>query len=322
MGVRTPLDFEELAALARSFGVAPLVSAHGLAAGSINTLYELQTEGDRYVLRIAEGGRTKAEVAFELALLGYLASAHFPVAPAAPGVLTVRGKPAILFHYVAGEEVPLEGVTPTRLLELGTKLGRLHELSDGFSQRLANRYGPAFLDGAITALEHHPRADAEVRAIIPLLRDEKDAWQQLSALPLGAIHADLFRDNVRFLGDRIAAILDWEMACTDLYALDLAITLNDWTFTAEGHFDPSLVRALVAGYQSQRPLRPEEKTALWPLSRAAAARYTASRLTDFHLSDLPPDRLLRKDWRRYRARLLTLRAMGSAGFATLAFGSA
>lgn len=322
--MRTELSRDELEALARGFGVGPLSAAAGLAKGSINTLYALEAGGARYVLRLSEGARTEREVRFELALLDYLAAARFPVPrvvrPGHGAFSLARGKPAVLFHFVAGEEPALADVTPARLLELGAKLGRLHRLAEGFEERLHNRYSAATLEALAAPggpIDAHPRADAEVRAVLPTLTAEAHAWRRIPALPTGAIHADLFRDNVRFVGDRVAAILDWEMACTDAFALDLAIALNAWTFDASDRYSPALATALLAGYRSVRALTPEERDALWPLARAGAARYTASRLTDFHLADLPADKLARKDWRRYEQRLAALRCLGAHGFAEL-----
>jgi homoserine kinase type II len=48
-------------------------------------------------------------------------------------------------------------------------------------------------------------------------------------------------------------------------------------------------------------------------------RYTSSRIRDFHLSPLPPERLARKDYTTYLARVRDLRQAGPDGFAAMLF---
>jgi homoserine kinase type II len=106
-------------------------------------------------------------------------------------------------------------------------------------------------------------------------------------MPRGAIHGDLFCDNVLFVGDRVSGIIDFGFAATDFLAYDLAITVNDWCIVKDGADTGALVgelvAALVGAYQRERPLTPDER-AQWPaLLRAAALRFWLSRLYDLHL---------------------------------------
>jgi homoserine kinase type II len=128
----------------------------------------------------------------------------------------------------------------------------------------------------------------------PLLTEELAYQQALVAspawagLPRGAIHADLFRDNVMFDGlpghERLTGLLDFFFAGTDTLLFDLAVCLNDWCTEPEsGNPVDDRAVALVAAYERVRPLSPAEHRLLPALLRAAALRFWLSRLWDLHL---------------------------------------
>src|SRR5207244_7702594 len=92
------------------------------------------------------------------------------------------------------------------------------------------------------------------------------------SLPKGAIHGDLFCNNVLFHDGRVAGIIDFGFAATDFFAYDLAITVNDWCADGDSGLalDPARVAALTHAYHAVRPLNDDERTQ-WPaLPRAAA----------------------------------------------------
>ncbi len=71
------------------------------------------------------------------------------------------------------------------------------------------------------------------------------------------------------------------------------------------------------GYRSRRRFEPETLDALYAWARFAALRFAASRIHGYHRAALGPDRLVKKDWRRYRDRLAALVELGEAGFREL-----
>jgi homoserine kinase type II len=126
-----------------------------------------------------------------------------------------------------------------------------------------------------------------------LLDDEialqRSSWaRRTEGLPRSAIHADLFRDNALFVDTPDAAmascgVIDFYFAGDDVWALDLAICLNDWCIDLDdGAFDDSRLTAFVDAYDATRALTPAERAFLPQALRAAALRFWLSRLDDLH----------------------------------------
>jgi homoserine kinase type II len=293
----------------------------------VNTGYHVWAGGRRLYLRVSEG-KSDADVAFEVEVLRFLAEARYPVplletAPDGRAAVPVAGRPALLFHYAAGEELAPDAVGPERCRRVGEQLARLHELAAAFPGGRPNPYGPDRVAAWLAALRpgvgtrgEPARGDAEVAAALPLLEEELALAAALPGAPRGLVHGDLFRDNVLWIGDRVAAVLDWEMACVETFAYDLGVAICAWCFGASD-FDGARAAALLDGYRARRRPEPETLAALPAWTRFVALRFAASRIHGYHLAALPADRLVRKDWRRYRDRLARLRELGEAGFRTL-----
>ncbi|HEX9308968.1 MAG TPA: homoserine kinase [Anaeromyxobacter sp.] len=319
MALYTVLSDAELAAALRAFGLPAPERVRPEPRGGVNTNYHVWSGGRRLFLRVNEG-KAEADVRFEAEVLRFLEAARYPVAAlvlAADGrpFVPVAGRPAMLFAYAAGEEVLPAAVTPERCRRVGEQLARLHDLSAGFAGERPNPYGPARVAAWLAALGSDGGGDAEVLAALPLLEDELWRAEALPGAPRGLVHGDLFADNVLWIGDRVSAVLDWEMSCTDPFAYDLAVALSAWCYGES--YDPARAVALLAGYRARREVEPETLAALYPWARFAALRFAVSRIHGYHRAGLGADRLVRKDWRRYRDRLAALRAMGEGGFRAL-----
>jgi homoserine kinase type II len=319
MALYTPLDENELALIARSYGLAGPERSVPEPKGSVNTNYHLWCGGRRYFLRLAEG-KSAADVEFEARVLAFLERERFPAVrliflPDGRSHLAVRGRQAMLFAFSAGEELAREAVGAGHCQRIGEQLGGLHELAPGFEHELRNPYGPERVGPWIDELEPDGGGDEAVKRALPMLHDEFSRSGALPSAPRGLVHGDLFIDNVLWVGDRVSALLDWEMSCVDAFAWDLAVALNAWCYT--DRFQPDRARALLAGYRAKALLDPATGAALYAYARYVALRYTASRIHAFHLAELGEDRLAWKDWSRYRDRLVALREMGERGFADL-----
>jgi homoserine kinase type II len=283
MSVYTPVTAPDLDAWLTRYAVGGLAELQPIVSGIENTNYFVTTERGRYVLTLYE--RLPAgELPFYLNLMAHLARAGVPVPAPIPdrtGALfsLLNGKPAGLVARVDG--APVANPLPVHCAHVGGALAQLHVASQTYRARLTNRRGPAWWRQAARAVK--PHLDAAQQALL----DGEIKFQTgfgRGKLPKGAIHGDLFCDNVLFAGDRVAGIIDFGFAATDFFAYDLAITVNDWcTRDADGGLDPALAAEMVWAYDAARPLTQDEREA-WPaLLRAAALRFWLSRLYDLHL---------------------------------------
>jgi len=284
MSVYTPVTAEDLDAWLTRYAVGTVTEMQPIASGIENTNYFVTTGKGRYVLTLYERLPT-AELPFYLNLMAHLAKAGVAVPAPEPdrtGALfsLLNGKPASLVTRIEG--VPVEVPSPQHCRAVGAALARLHVASMTYRARLSNRRGPAWWRQAARAVR--PFLSAEQIALLDAELKFQTGFGRVK-LPKGAIHGDLFCDNVLFEGGQVMGIIDFGFAATDFFAYDLAITVNDWCVDdAGGHaVDAERAEALVTAYDAVRPLTADERAA-WPaLLRAAGLRFWLSRLYDLHL---------------------------------------
>lgn len=281
MSVYTPVSAAALRSWLQGYPVGALLATQAIATGITNSNYFVTTHAGQFVLTLFEH-KTVAEVAGYLALMAHLAAQGIPcpqpqASRSGEYCLSLRGKPAALLTRLPGRA--LETPSAAECAKLGAMLARLHAAGRSFLPPLPNVRGDAWRQSMTAALQ--PLLDAHRRALLlrELAFQQTLAWERL---PTGVIHGDLFRDNVLFAGDEVSGVLDFEFACHDALAYDLAIAVNDWCVAADGQFDAARAQALLAAYHAERPLTSAEQQA-WPgLLRAAALRFWLSRLYDSH----------------------------------------
>jgi homoserine kinase type II len=174
---------------------------------------------------------------------------------------------------------------------LGAALAQLHLAGADFPMRRRNAlsvdgWRPLYVASAAGADSVQPGLRETIERELTLL---EGAWP--SGLPEGVIHADLFPDNVFFLGDRLSGLIDFYFACTDTLAYDVAICLNAWCFEVDHSYNITKGQSLLTAYMAVRPLSAQERTLLPMLARGAALRFLLTRLTDWF--NVPPGALVR-----------------------------
>lgn len=310
MAVFTPLSPDDARRLAEAHGLGRPTGVVPIPAGSVNSNFFLDTPQGRWFARIYEEQEADG-VAYEWSLLDHLRGAGVPV-PArmpgpAPGEVRVAGKPTAVFELIHGTESCQRGVTPARARAVGAMLARCHRACEDFGWRREGRFGLRDVRGRLDALRTGDRHDLESarRELGDAVDEARATWP--GNVPTGVIHGDLFRDNVRWEGDRIVALIDWESASDGVLVFDLMVCVLAWCFGDELEWE--LARAMVGGYAAERPLANAEVAALKVTGMAAAARFATTRITDFELREGAIGERTHKDYRRFMQRLATLRAL-------------
>jgi homoserine kinase type II len=279
MSVFTTVDTDQLTGFLRQFHCGELVEHKGIAAGIENTNYFVTTTAGEYVLTLFENHGAD-ELPFFLDLMAYLAEHDIPTAHPVPtrggSYLTeLNDRPAALVQRLQGRS--LEHPDPAACAEIGRTLARFHRVSEDFPEYRAPDRDLAWADRVASRLEAVADAD-ETALLADELAYQRDHGRE--GLPTGAIHADLFRDNALFDDGRLTGIIDLYYACTDAFAYDLAVTVNDWCTDTDGNSLAAERDALIGAYLAARPFT-EAETRLWPaLLRAAALRFWVSRMQD------------------------------------------
>lgn len=284
MAVFTPVTREQLAHWLERYDLGELREFEGIASGIENSNFFVTTSAGRFVLTLFE--RLGAdELPFYLGLMHHLAARGIPCPdPVADrdgaSLGRLEGKPAALVTRLEGRAIVHPG--PAHCAQVGTLLARMHRAALGYGRSLPNLRGIDWWSRA--APQVMPFLDREQWL---LLTDELGQQRAFAAstvraaLPSSAVHADLFRDNVLFVDDRLTGIIDFYYACNDALLYDLAVTVNDWCFEPDGTPNPARWDAMVSAYRSRRELSEAERAA-WPLVlRAAALRFWLSRLYDW-----------------------------------------
>jgi homoserine kinase type II len=289
MAVYTDVAADELAAFLGHYDIGELLSYKGIAEGVENSNFLLHTTAGYFILTLYEKRVAKGDLPFFLGLMTHLVTHGINC----PQPVTNRSGEAL--SMLAGRSAAiitfLEGVWPRKpsaahCAGVGQALAKMHLAGRDFTMSRANAlsvsgWRPLFDQAASRADELQHGLRAFIGAELDHL--ENNVWPGILQrnLPQGVIHADLFPDNVFFLGERLSGIIDFTFACNDMLAYDVAICLNAWCFESDYSFNVTKARAFLGAYGRERQLSEAEQDALPLLARGAALRFLLTRLVDF-----------------------------------------
>jgi len=284
MAVYTDVTADDLTEFLSRYQIGELRSYKGIAEGVENSNFLLHTSAGNFILTLYEKRVAAGDLPFFLGLMEHLAARGItcpqPVKNRQGGVLgKLAGRPAAIVTFLDG--LWIRRPNPGHCAAVGEALARLHIAGKDFPDKRANALSVESWRALYAQAKE--RGDSVRPGLCAEIAKELDAldksWPR--DLPQGVIHADLFPDNVFFLGDKLSGLIDFYFACTDTLAYDVAVCLNAWCFEPDHSYNVTKGRALLRSYATVRALSAAERAALPMLARGAAMRFLLTRLVDW-----------------------------------------
>ena len=286
MAVFTSVTLDDLSQWITQFPLGKALDLRGIASGIENSNFFLTTERGEFVLTIFEN-LSFEQLPFYVQLMRHLAERGVPLPDPVPNergelVVSLHGKPAVIVSKLDGASQM--DPQPVHCAEVGAMLARMHLAGRDFDLHQPNLRGLDWWTETVPSIL--PQLDAPTAE---LLRAELAFQQDFArsdtyrALQRGPVHADLFRNNVMFVGDKLSGCFDFYFAGWDTWLFDIAVTVNDWCIDLEsGVLDEARALALTRAYHAARPFTQAEQDAWQAMLRAAALRFWVSRLYDLY----------------------------------------
>lgn len=248
----------------------------------LNDTYLVETEKDRYILRVyRQGWRTKKEIDFELELLAFLHEQNMPVAyPIARkngGFTEEIAAPegtryAAVFSYAPGMAVN-KNLDTEQSRRLGEVLASIHQTTDAFKSHfsrpaLSSKYlldrsldfiTPLFLSKQ-SDIEHFQTQKEQIKLALAQLKLPS------SAPTYGICVGDVHSGNAHFTDKSEPTLFDFDQCGYGWRVFDIAKFIHT---TFSWQMDSQVRKPFVEGYQAIRQLSEAELTSIPVFAKVA-----------------------------------------------------
>ncbi len=315
MAVHTKLTEQEIADFIQdNYQIGKLVSFKEIMDGIDNSNFIIQTDSDKFILTIFENRIKKDELPFFMSLKLHLAEHKIrcpkPIKNNSGQLISsVKNKPAAVVSFLNGATLkPQENglyasITKNHCAQVGQVLANLHNAVRDFKEVRKNDLGISgwriLFDKISAHIENYqPGLKKEIQEYIDFL--EKN-WR--SDFQSGAVHVDLFPDNVFFdENNNLSGVIDFYFAANDLFIYDLAVTMNAWCFDENIKFDEEKFSEMLSEYKKIRFVSENELTFLKIALVGASLRFLLTRLHDLFFT--PKESLVKiKDPQEYLQKI-------------------
>lgn len=255
------------------YGLAGKPICRLLKAG-INHTYLVNTHSGKYIFRIYSfNWRTKGEILEEIRLLKTLKAHHLSISYPIPDptdqyiqeIIAPEGnRYGVLFSYADGEK--LQTYSAEHHYQVGVLMGRIHTITEGLTLKRVD-YTPALLlVESLEKISHFLQQDTPEFKFLadtqPYLL-EKLRGAKTTDVPYGAVHMDIWFDNLNITKEGEITIFDFDFCGNGMLCLDIAYYLLQLIHLERDETERQLkTEQFLAGYESIRTISKRERDLL------------------------------------------------------------
>ncbi len=286
MAVYTKFSQNNIEEILSNYNLGNLESFKGIEEGIENSNYSLSINKTKFILTVYEKRVKSEDLPFFSELMSSLNKANFKCPVPIKNnqnktLLEYNGKKLMIVSFLEGKAK--QNLSPSNCKSIGIEVAKMHQITKNFKLKRENdlsvkswrKLFNSIKDKCANIHEDLPKLIEEN------LNDVEKNWPK--ELPKGIIHADLFHDNIFFIGDELSGIIDFYFSCEDFFAFEIAICFNALCFDGSKNnlsFNVTKAKNFIDGYNSIRKLTDQEKNNIKVLSQGAALRFLLTRVFD------------------------------------------
>ncbi len=284
MAVYTEVSLSEAQELFQPLG--KIIEFVGIKEGVENTNYFVKlSDNKKFILTLFEK-RTEEQ---DLPYFNNLMQLFYDNGISCPLSLTlnnknlfkIKGKPCCIYSFIEGRPVVKPNLE--QLKSLGNSIAQLHQFGDHselFRENMMLLPTWKFITSHFSKNETKINS-SEYKYILNNIYTLSDSFPQ--NLRKINIHADLFKDNIFFVGNKVSGFIDFFFSCTDTIIYDLATFVNAWFFSENKFIEENYV-SFLRSYKENIELTPEEKSHFNFYLKVSAIRFFLTRIYDLNFN--------------------------------------
>lgn len=265
--MKTRITIKKFKSICDEFDIGEYKSSKHFKEGVVQTNILLRTTKGRYVLRYYEN-RSENYIQFEVNLLKYLSDKKYPCAHPHKNnegrLLGVyRTKHYALFDYIPGRHIKNPNIN--QLKDMIKYLAKLHLLSPGFNPKYNSarelhdkKYCLATIKESYNVLKSKKITDERFNYI----KKELKKINFPNKIPKGIQHSDYAPTNMKFIGNKISGVLDFDDSCYSILIYDIAFIIDVFA-RKNKKIDFKKAKFLIKEYEKYRRLKLIEKKYLY-----------------------------------------------------------